>query len=635
MNGTPAHESQDPDGREPSTLFAQAREHLLAGNAAAADAILRRGRALAPDDAAMAYLHGLCLVQAGDPPAAAETFAAVLRLDPGNGRAALMLSRALCRSGDRAEAARWRTELVRRHPGDPAILNELAADLLEEGDEPGAARLLDQAIRSAPDDPDVLHNLGVACARLGSLERAETLLRRSLERRDGMSARRDPSEAALAGVLATRGSFDEAQAVAGGLLDRGAEQVHAWSVLGTVAARRRRPAAAVDALLKAEALAPADPGVLSNLAAALDEDGRVAEADARWRRLAASGHAGAGARARLASRAPAAGEAIRRLFPLTDLRPGDGGPVELAEADLCLDQWHLVQGDRLALDLVLTPPLGGANFVVAADGTGAVLVRDDLERRRIEEPVVFLGGTANYYHWMLDTLPRLSAIDGLDGPLLVNSAQKGFHLRTLELLGVPPSRLMVPDAPALTRFARLTVPGLVSRPRRADGQMDWMMPSVDRAAALRVRDRLVEGIAVRPGKARRILVSREGSLFRRCDNEGVIAQVAARRGFVAVRLEELSFDEQASLFAGAEAVMGVHGAGFTNMLFAPPGALLIELHPAGHLPEFYRHLTRLLGQGHMAVGGVITQALRPAREYNWNFRIDPAELDLCLAELGA
>lgn len=635
MNGTPAHEAQDPDGREPAALFAQAREHLLAGDAAAADAILRRARTLAPDDAAMAYLHGLCLVQAGDPKAAAEAFAATLRLDPRNGRAALMLSRALYRSGDRAGASRWRTELARRHPGDPALLNELAADLLEEGDEPAAARLLDQAIQAAPEDPDVLHNLGVACARLGSLERAETLLRRSLELRQGMPARRNASEAALAGVLATRGFFDEALALAGGLLDRGAEQVHAWTVLGTVAARRRRPAAAIDALLKAEALAPADPGVLSNLAAALDEGGRVGEAAERWRLLAASGHAGAGARARLASRTPAADEAIRRLFPLAALKPPDGGPVELAEADLCIDQWHLVQDDRLALDLVFTPPLGGANFVVAADGTGAVLVRDDLERRRIKEPVVFLGGTGNYYHWMLDTLPRLAAIEGLDGPLLVGSAPKGFHLRTLELLGVPPARLMVPDSPALTRFARLTVPGLVSRPRRTDGQMDWMMPSVDRAAAWRVRDRLMEAGAVRPGKTRRILVSRAGSLFRRCENEAVISQIAARRGFVTVRLEELSFDDQASLFAGAEVVMGVHGAGFTNMLFAPPGALLIELHPAGHLPEFYRHLTRLMGQGHRSVGGIITQALRPAREYNWNFRVDPAELDLCLADLGA
>ncbi|UEM22346.1 glycosyltransferase 61 family protein [Skermanella mucosa] len=635
MNGTPSQPSHDPDGREPSTLFDRAREYLLAGNTATADTILQRGRLLAPDDAAMAYLHGLCLMQADDPRSAAEAFAAVLRLDPGNGRAALLLSRALCRAGDRAEASRWRTELERRHPGDPALLNELAADLLEEGDEPAAARLLDQAIQASPDDPDVLHNLGVACARLGSLERAEMLLRRSLERRQGMPARRDASEAALAGVLATRGFFDEAEAIAGGLLDRGAEEVHAWTVLGTVAARQRRPAAAVEALLKAEALAPADPGVLSNLAAALDEGGRVGEAEERWRRLAACGHGEAEARTRLASRTPAAGEAIRRLLPLDALKPPDGGPVELSGIDLCIDQWHLVQDDRLALDLVFTPPLGASSFVAAADGTGFVLVRDDLDRHRIDEPAVFLGGTGNYYHWMLDTLPRLAAVQGLDGRLLVNSAPNGFQMRTLGLMGVPSSRLMVPDAPALTRFARLTVPGLVSRPRRADGQMDWMVPSVGREAAAWVRDRLMDGIAVRPRKPGRILVSREGSLFRRCDNEGVISQVAARRGFVTVRLEELSFDEQVSLFAGAEIVMGVHGAGFTNMLFAPPGALLIELHPAGHLPEFYRHLTRLMGQGHAAIGGALTQALRPAREYNWNFRIDPAELDLRLAELGA
>jgi capsular polysaccharide biosynthesis protein len=79
--------------------------------------------------------------------------------------------------------------------------------------------------------------------------------------------------------------------------------------------------------------------------------------------------------------------------------------------------------------------------------------------------------------------------------------------------------------------------------------------------------------------------------------------------------------------------MGVHGAGFTNMLFAPPGALLVELHPAGHLPKFYRHLTGLMGQRHHAIPGTITQSLHPALEYNWNFRVDPAEVDLFLAGL--
>ncbi|EWY39921.1 hypothetical protein N825_04920 [Skermanella stibiiresistens SB22] len=636
-------EMRDLAGLGSKPLFERARERLLAGDLDAADTLLQRGRSLAPDDGAMAYLHGLCLMRRGDGAAAATAFTIASRADPRDGRAVLMLTRALRDIGHTAEMGRLRAELARDHPNDAALLGEIASDLLEEGDEPTAAALLERVIEVAPDDPGALHNLGVACARLGSLERAETLLRRALAKGDrgkegGQSRRRDASEAVLAGVLATRGFGDEATTIARGLLERGAEVVHAWTVLGTVAARRRRFGEAVDALLEAEALAPDDPGVLSNLAGALDDGGRRIEALERWRRLAATGHADAAARVRLATRTPAVGEAIRRLFPLSGRIVAENGgagtgTVELDEVDLCADQWHLIDGDGLALDLVFTPPLGRDNFVVSADGEGNVLVRDDLERRRMDDAVVFLGGTTNYYHWLLDTLPRLAAIEGLDGPLLVNSALTVFQTRTLDLMGVEQSRLIVSDPASLTRFRRLTVPGLVARPRRVDGQMDWMRPSVGRAAAGWVRDQLLAGVGGGASKARRIFVSREGSLFRRCDNEAAVRAVVARHGFETVRLEDLSFDEQVSLFGGAEIVIGVHGAGFTNMLFAPRGALLIELHPAHHLPEFYRHLTGLMGQRHKAIPGVLTQALRPTLEYNWNFRIDPADVDLCLAAL--
>jgi capsular polysaccharide biosynthesis protein len=285
----------------------------------------------------------------------------------------------------------------------------------------------------------------------------------------------------------------------------------------------------------------------------------------------------------------------------------------------------------MALDLVFTPPLGKDNFVVAP-GNGTALVRNDLPRDRVDEPVEFLGGTGNYYHWMLDTLPRLAAA-GDRAPLLVNRDLGAFHHRTLDLMGVDADRLMVPATQALTRFAQLSIPGLVSRPRRPDGQMDWMIPSVSARAARWVRERLMGGLPIPGGGPRRILISREGSLFRRCENEAAIAGIAVRHGFMPVRLEDLTFDAQVELFSGAEIVMGVHGAGFTNMLFAPAGALLIELHPAGHLPVFYRHLTGLMGQRHMAIPGTITQSLPPSLEYNWNFRVDPADVDLCLAEL--
>jgi capsular polysaccharide biosynthesis protein/Flp pilus assembly protein TadD len=623
------------DGIAAAELFDRARALLMAGDTASADRLIRHGRSQAPDDSALAYLHGLCHAMAGAPAEAAEAFEAALVLDPDNGGTALLLSRALRRSGRPADAARVAAELVRRHAGNSGLLNEVAADLLEDGDEPAASSLLEQALSIAPDDPSVLHNMGVACARLGSLERAETMLRRALERQPAGTPASHASRAALAGVLATRGFPEDALEIAQALVAEGREPVHAWTVMGTVAARRRRSGEAAAAFLEAERLEPDNPNVLSNLATAFGDAGRPDEAALRWDRLATMGHAEAGARLRLKSGTPRSGEAVRRLFPLADSLAQEKLPLDLREVDLCVDQWHLIDGDRMALDLVFTPPLGRENFVIQP-GNGAALVRDDLPRDRVDQPVEFLGGTGNYYHWMLDTLPRLAAIgDRDDRPLLVNRDLSGFHRRTLELMGVRPDRLMAPSrAPVLTRFARLRISGLVSRPRRPDGQMDWMIPSVSAPAARWVRDRLMAGLAsVDHSGPRRIMISREGSLFRRCENEAAIAAIAARHGFVPVRLEDLTFDAQADLFGGAEVVLGVHGAGFTNMLFAPPGALLIELHPAGHLPVFYRHLTGLMGQRHKAIPGTITQALRPSLEYNWNFRVDPADVDLCLAEL--
>jgi capsular polysaccharide biosynthesis protein/Flp pilus assembly protein TadD len=633
----------DLDSIGAAELFDRARHHLLARDTAAADRLLRQGRIRAPGDSAMAYLHGLCHTMSGASADAAEAFEEAFRLDPDDGRTALLLSRALRSAGRQADSARVRAGLVRRHAGDPVLLNEVATELLEEGDEPAAASLLEQALAIAPDDPGILHNLGVACARIGSLERAESLLRRAADRQAAGTPAAAAVHAALAGVLATRGFPNEALEIAQGLIAASQEPVHAWTVVGTVAARRRLGRDAVAAFLEAERIEPDNPNVLSNLATALDDAGRQEEAALRWNRLAATGHAEAGERVRLGSGTPAAGEAVRRLFALSDSVPEDGGPLDLREVDLCIDQWHLIDGDRMALDLVFTPPLGRDNFVLLP-GRGTSLVRDDLPRERIDEPVLFLGGTGNYYHWMLDTLPRLAAagdgvgegagdVDGDGPPLLVNRAPTAFQRRTLQLMGLDLRRLMVPQAPALTRFARLSIPGLVSRPRRHDGQMDWMIPSVNAQAAHWVRERLMAGLRTGHGGARRILISREGSLFRRCENEAAIADIAVRHGFVPVRLEDLTFDAQVGLFSGAEIVMGIHGAGFTNMLFAPAGALLIELHPAGHLPVFYRHLTGLMGQRHMAIPGTITQSLHPSLEYNWNFRVDPADVDLFLAEL--
>ena len=48
-------------------------------------------------------------------------------------------------------------------------------------------------------------------------------------------------------------------------------------------------------------------------------------------------------------------------------------------------------------------------------------------------------------------------------------------------------------------------------------------------------------------------------------------------GFEVVTLSGISFAHQVRLFNEAEIIVGPHGAGFTNAVFAQPGATLIEL----------------------------------------------------------
>ncbi len=89
-------------------------------------------------------------------------------------------------------------------------------------------------------------------------------------------------------------------------------------------------------------------------------------------------------------------------------------------------------------------------------------------------------------------------------------------------------------------------------------------------------------------KRNRIYVTRRPSpVGRRVLNETEVLEVAERFGFRSYALEELSLSAQIELFFDAEAVIGVHGAGLTNLLFADRIGV-VELHPAPTIfPHYY------------------------------------------------
>lgn len=206
---------------------------------------------------------------------------------------------------------------------------------------------------------------------------------------------------------------------------------------------------------------------------------------------------------------------------------------------------------------------------------------DDLGDRRLERPLV-TGDTVkslavavgiqtntNYFHWLLEALPRLwlaRRFDGLEAATILVPPMRPWMAEMVAAVGADPRRLLVPKAEE-TRCGRLVVPA------RGLGNIHTFAWH-----AFQMVDDLAARLTVRR-RSRRLFISRKDAASRRITNEDEIFALAARYGFERVFPEKLSFSDQMALFAETEAVAGALGAGLTNSVFMPAGGALIEFAP--------------------------------------------------------
>ena len=90
---------------------------------------------------------------------------------------------------------------------------------------------------------------------------------------------------------------------------------------------------------------------------------------------------------------------------------------------------------------------------------------------------------------------------------------------------------------------------------------------------------------------------------RRCLNEPALLNAVEHREpavqMRAVELADLPFAQQLTLFRGGAILTGMHGAGYANLIFFPPGAVVAELCPLGYCTDSYRRISPQLGLTYM------------------------------------
>lgn len=189
----------------------------------------------------------------------------------------------------------------------------------------------------------------------------------------------------------------------------------------------------------------------------------------------------------------------------------------------------------------------------------------------IDQPALLLGGLPNYYHNTVEFLSSLAVAETLgvnrNLPLVVNDDLAPFQIEQLGLLGYSKDQLIRVKDDQPVRFSQLTVPSRLVRGGR------WMDPMMPRWFRQRLATTSSPSL-----HARKLYLSRAGSMHRRVDNEEELAAMLRQHGYEIVHPEQLSVREQVDLFAGASHLVAAAGEGLTNMLFAPPGASIVALY---------------------------------------------------------
>ncbi len=123
----------------------------------------------------------------------------------------------------------------------------------------------------------------------------------------------------------------------------------------------------------------------------------------------------------------------------------------------------------------------------------------------------------------------------------------------------------------------------------------------------------------------KVFITRAKARLRFIENSIEIETIATRLGFLVIDTDQLSMAEQIQLFSSTRYLIGIHGAGLTNLVYQNGSCKVLELFPPpdqGYLPYHYILLAKMFGFQYSAMIG------QPGKEkYSGGFYLPPDEFE--------
>ena len=206
--------------------------------------------------------------------------------------------------------------------------------------------------------------------------------------------------------------------------------------------------------------------------------------------------------------------------------------------------------------------------------------------------IVCNDGYHNYWHWHAQTMQAISRIRkfGLEGDCcyIVPSMNK-WQAQCLSALGVPSEDIVEISEDVI--IDKALYPSIVD-PRAF---LNLSPQYADLFKAVQKNLGITNEALGSNWTPKYLYVSRKDAPHRTMQHERELNLILKKFGFLEVIPSGMTYQEQAEMFSAADVVVGIHGAGLTNIGFCPKRTLIIELFDVQYMNYVYYKLARLVG----------------------------------------
>jgi len=194
------------------------------------------------------------------------------------------------------------------------------------------------------------------------------------------------------------------------------------------------------------------------------------------------------------------------------------------------------------------------------------------------------GGNSNYWHWLFDVLPRLCIFEKkpleLDYYLFPDISLR-FQKESLDLLCIPNEKRL-----SSKKFRHFYADEIIttSHPYNIlnNPEVDSLnIPNwISKYLRFIFLEKAIKSSRIKNFPKKIYINRKDGTSLRYIINIDEVENTLSNFGYENLTMSDYSFSDQVALFYNASDIVGLHGAGFANIIFCKQESKIIELRPS-------------------------------------------------------